>query len=256
MAIPDNYDILAGYPVVCSNKTWQGKKSFMDKAKKATKTGLGDTLLKAEVAYKLIKWEKLDVKMQGKLANADAIRASKAEAVKHYNNVVKPAIRAMEIAAGKARVTSVNPVLSTTAKAAAKAMSVPLHKHCVALKGLKLDDFDEAVVRWQKGVDLWRGRLKGNVAKLEQELDDLEKNPTKANWTDDVTQAFRSVANSLGNNPEFADIWPTWRPWDGLQHDRHPKLKSGKATAEEEKAAVLALINQVRPHLNALKRRA
>jgi hypothetical protein len=255
MAIPDNYNILAGYPKILTNSDWQKKKSFMDKAKKATKTGLGAELLKAEAAFKKIKWETLDAKMQGKFKDGAAIRAAKVKAQQHYTSVVKPTIKALELAASKARVTYNNPALSSTAKTAAKAISAEALKQSAAMLSVKFDDFDEVEQRWQAGVNLWRGRLKGNVAKLESELKELATKPSVANWTDDVTQAFRSVANSLGNNPEFADIWPTWQPWDGLQHTRHPKLKGKKTTPEIEKAAILELINQVDPHLKALKQR-
>src|SRR5258708_12349021 len=50
------------YPAALTNTAWQKKKSFLDKAKSKTKTGLGDELLKAEAAWKLVKFDLLDAK--------------------------------------------------------------------------------------------------------------------------------------------------------------------------------------------------
>ncbi len=252
MAIPEGYVTIYGYPKTCTDAAWQKKKSFLDKAKKATKTGLGAELLKAEAAYKKIKWETLDAKMQGKWADGDAIREGKRLAQKHYTAAVKPATTAFLRASKVAHTTSKNAALSKTAQAAAVAISKELLRHVGVWNTIKYDDFDEVLQRWQQGVDLWRGRLKGNLLSLERMLDALDDDPKLANWDNDLTQAFRSVGNSLGNNPEFKDIWPTWQPWDGLHHTKHPKLQ-GKSTPKEEALAIKSIIATTRPYLNQLK---
>lgn len=250
MAVPTDYITIHGYPKVLTNADWQKKKSFLDKAKKATKTGLGAELVRAEAAYKKIKWDLLDAKMQGKWRDGDAIREGKRRAQQHYTAFVKPAEAIFMQASRKARDTATNPALSKTAQKAAAAISAELLRHVSYWKRIKFDDFDEALNRWQQGIDLWRGRLKGNVQTLERLLNALDRDPKLANWDNELTQAFRSVGNSLGNNPEFKDIWPTWRPWDGLQKD-----KFNAKTPEAEAQAIKRHIAEVRPHLNRLKQR-
>ena len=45
------------YPPEALNAAWQKKKSFMDKAKSKTKTGLGESLVKAEAEWKKINFD-------------------------------------------------------------------------------------------------------------------------------------------------------------------------------------------------------
>ena len=184
--------------------------------------------------------------------DGDAIREGKRLAQKHYTAAVKPATTAFLRASKVAHTTSKNAALSKTAQAAAVAVSKELLRHVGVWNTIKYDDFDEVLQRWQQGVDLWRGRLKGNLLSLERMLDALDDDPKLAKWDNDLTQAFRSVGNSLGNNPEFKDIWPTWQPWDGLHHTKHPKLQ-GKSTPKEEALAIKSVIATTRPHLNQLK---
>ena len=107
----------------------------------------------------------------------------------------------------------------------------------------------------------WRQRLPKNVSDLEAKLKELEKDPRNAKWSDiDVTNAFRAVGNSLGNNPEFKDLWPKpWADFDGLQNTRHPALRNLKndttTPTEAERKAILELINEARPHIANLKKR-
>jgi len=48
------------YPVIATDAAWQKKKSFIDKAKASTKTGLGADLKAAELKWKAIPWKDLD----------------------------------------------------------------------------------------------------------------------------------------------------------------------------------------------------
>lgn len=50
------------YPAAAKNTLWQKQKSFRDKLKKATKTGLGAQLEASEKAFGKIDFKKLDVK--------------------------------------------------------------------------------------------------------------------------------------------------------------------------------------------------
>ena len=47
------------WPAALTDAAWQKKKSFMDKAKSKTKTGLGASLTTAQKAWNLIKFDNL-----------------------------------------------------------------------------------------------------------------------------------------------------------------------------------------------------
>src|SRR5258708_16043821 len=47
------------WPATLTDAAWQKKKSFLDKAKSKTKTGLGAELTKAQAAWKLVKFDNL-----------------------------------------------------------------------------------------------------------------------------------------------------------------------------------------------------
>lgn len=53
MSAPNNIT----WPAALTNAAWQKKKSFLDKTKSKTKTGLGAELLKAEAAWKDINFK-------------------------------------------------------------------------------------------------------------------------------------------------------------------------------------------------------
>ena len=67
--------VVPKYPVVAKNVSWQKQKSFRDKLKKATKTGLGTQLEAAEKAFAKIDCNKLDVNRRQK-AGASGCRAT------------------------------------------------------------------------------------------------------------------------------------------------------------------------------------
>jgi hypothetical protein len=121
MTIPED----PKYPKTLTNAYWQTKKSFKDKTKAATKTGLGAALTAAENAWKAIPFAKLDAKQlspksvkeaQTNLANAKTIRTTQ----------VKAASQAIEAARLKAIATGKNAALSDTARSAAQTMATQL----------------------------------------------------------------------------------------------------------------------------------
>src|SRR5206468_1825178 len=103
------------WPVEATNAAWQKKKSFMDKAKSATKTGLGAELTKAEAAWKKINFDVLDVRSApGKLGNPAKFKApgdfdtAKAKANTQITANVHPASQAIVAAAAMATKTKTN----------------------------------------------------------------------------------------------------------------------------------------------------
>ena len=85
------------------------------------------------------------------------------------------------------------------------------------LKGIKLDDFDAEAAHFTKLLEIAAASSGKKVAELEQKIADWVKTPTRRAWTDlGLKNGFRSLANTLGNDPRYADLWVTWKPWDGL----------------------------------------
>lgn len=249
------------YPKTLTNDAWQKKKSFLDKAKSKTKTGLGAELVKLQTAWKKVDWECMDARMQGKWASLEALQAGKKKAQTYHRQKMTAFWNVVMAVSRKATATAKNADLSKTAKAAATAIAKETDLIAKAIVSMEFSDFDEEEKRIRAGWARWRQRLPKNVSDLEAKLKELEKDPRNAKWSDiDVTNAFRAVGNSLGNNPEFKDLWPKpWADFDGLQNTRHPALRNLKndttTPTEAERKAILELINEARPHIANLKKR-
>jgi hypothetical protein len=256
-----NFPLGPIYPKTLTNAAWQKKKSFLDKAKKKTKTGLGDQLTRLEAAWRGIDWNVMGARTQGKWHSLEELQAGKKRAQRYVQEHVIGLYNVARATSRKARATAQIGGLSSTAKAAATAIANQTDDLGKRLMGITFEDFDEEEQRIRASWKRWRDALPQNVALLEKRLKALEKDPRNQAWDDlDLNFAFRSVGNALGNMPEFKDIWPhPWQEFDGLQNDRHPVLKhlkhEGDEPTPEEREAILELINDVKPHLAKLKKR-
>jgi hypothetical protein len=141
--------VVPKYPVVTKNVAWQKQKSFRDKLKKATKTGLGTQLEAAEKAVAKIDFNKLDVnrlqKARGqRLSGYAGVDGAKQAAQKHLNGPVRSAHDALEAAVNKASSVSNSPALSQRAGLAASTTASELRKLGAAIDPdtISLDDFD------------------------------------------------------------------------------------------------------------------
>src|SRR5438094_4196265 len=72
------------FPAALSNTTWQKKKSFLDKTKSKTKTGLGAELVKLEASWRGIDWLSMNARAHGKWRSIDEIHAAKKKAQNYY----------------------------------------------------------------------------------------------------------------------------------------------------------------------------
>ena len=136
------------YPAVATNAAWQKKKSFLDKAKAKTKTGLGASLTTAETKWKAIPWAQLDAKALAAKTVSGAqknLAAAKLAQVK-----VQAAHDALVTAKNFATASSHNADLSKTAQAAATAIFSALDKADTRLKSVKLTDFEDALEKLEK----------------------------------------------------------------------------------------------------------
>lgn len=155
MALKNNYQ--PGYPATATNAAWQKKKSFLDKAKTATKTGLGAQLTAAQQAYARVKFNLLDAEAAAKLIREEhgdellgdnnkvdvLINQAKNAAYQHQRTVLDAALDQLTIAEAKAKDTAKNKALTVAAQTAATNLAKDLRKHITALTAIRQDDLDE-----------------------------------------------------------------------------------------------------------------
>ncbi len=193
------------WPANLTDKAWQKKKSFLDKAKSKTKTGLGAELIKAAAAWGQIKFAALDATTAaGQLTNPvifnkpehyDAAR----QVAKNHTTVVLAAIKAIKAAAAKAATTKANKGLSTTAKAAADAIEKGLLHQITLIQKITLTDFNDkrdelALLTFSTNL----AAIKRNVTKGQAFIKKVEQTPTRATFNDGIQDASRPLTVPLG----------------------------------------------------------
>jgi hypothetical protein len=137
------------YPLAAKNKEWQKKKSLADKAKKATKTGLGELLVKAEAEWGKILWAQLDLTEFRGIATVGEAEAHLQRA-QRADNQQKKAQLALKTAETKAKEVAGNPALSTTARAYATTVANALKAARGRLKTITITEFEQEVERQQQ----------------------------------------------------------------------------------------------------------
>ncbi len=200
MSVKFNY---LTYPTIITNTDWQKKKSFLDKARSATKTGLGDTLIKAQAAYKKVNFAKMEAgSVLGRITGIQAVTDAKLAAQQELDGPVKVAFEAIMLASRTARTTSTNAKLSSTAKTAAAAISAKLLEVAANLKSIKLDDFDAAADKYRNGmIQQSKGvvaKLKNAIPKVERFISEARKTPTSEFLKEGITPA-RDVSQNIVN---------------------------------------------------------
>lgn len=133
------------YPSVCKDVVWQKHKTFVDKAKSNTKTGLGATLKAAEKAWAKINWAALDAKKlkAATLKDAQANRVKAQTALAAVNSTKE----AVTTAHAKALTTKANAALSAGAKRQAEVIANGLKYALTQIDKANLDDFDAEIKR-------------------------------------------------------------------------------------------------------------
>jgi hypothetical protein len=248
MTAPSN----TAWPAALTNAAWQKKKSFLDKAKSKTKTGLGAELAKAETAWKQVDFKILDASKNPMPRVVDAENAKKAAAA-HLKTVVGAASAAALLAAKKAADTKNNKSLSSDARKAAAEIEKGLLKQAQALKTIKLTDFDEArqnVAQLTFQTNL--ATLKRGLESADRFIESVEKSPTREAFNKGVQAATRPLLVALGNIGAVgtkADPRPLGKglePWaDGkdLLPETNPQMekKLVKETIEFYKKAITSI---------------
>ena len=184
------------YPAALTNAAWQKKKSFKEKLKSKTKTGLGASLDAAQKAWKKIPFDTLAASKQAQTRGVRSyltVQANRAAAQEALDGPVNAAYEALMAASRMARDTANNAALSAGSKTAATAISNAAMKQAVLLKGIKLGDFDEEIneglAEQQRGEQEYLQR----IAQIKQILAQLRAQPTEEAWQragDDLDNAI------------------------------------------------------------------
>jgi hypothetical protein len=194
MTVPDDHT----YPVIATNKAWQKKKSFTDKAKKATKTGLGALLTKAETEWAKINWMHLDLAEVGKI-KGEVEAQDHLERAMRANNQQLRVQEHVKAAEKQAKLVAENNALSQPARTAATNIANQLKLARQRLKLINIQEFNNEVER-QHDLDeqaaqrqyAYRTQL-ANVSvttrKLNQEIITAPAALIKENGAVEITQA-------------------------------------------------------------------
>jgi len=193
------------WPANLTDKEWQKKKSFTDKAKSKTKTGLGAELTKAQTAWNLITFDALDAtKAAGKLGNPVIFNKPEhytaAKLVAHnHTPVTLEAIKAIRAAAAKAATTKNNKDLSSTAKTAAAAIETGLLHQASLIQTITLKDFDDKRDELAKlTFDTNLAAVKRNLTKADEFIKKVEATPTRAIFNEGIQDHSRPLTVPLG----------------------------------------------------------
>lgn len=236
------------YAAAATNKHWQKGKSLGDTI--LTKTNLGATLEAAEKQWNKIDFNCLDVRACGKVKSPDACDELKEAAQAELDGQVAKALVALKAAEAQADATTKLAGLSKQSKGAATAVKGELGVLIGYLEGIELSDFDTKRDRLEELYAAQLKKLAGDIKALESGLNKVEKTPTAAAWSAHLEQQFRSVANTLGNLPQFADFWAKWdeRGMDGMQVDRRKPKK------DEEAEVIAKFVADGKVYLKAVKK--
>src|SRR5258708_30138037 len=146
MTVADN---IKPFPDQAKYEAWSRvqTKSVGDKIS----TGLGKSLSKAQAAYSLLQWNKLDVKRyehdHGEIKTLAAAEVARHSAQLHFRTSLQPAIRALEDAKAKATEAGKNVIISKERKAQAKTIATALAEPIRVLKAIHINDFAAAVAK-------------------------------------------------------------------------------------------------------------
>ena len=211
------------YPTALKNATWQSKKSFKDKTKSKTKTGLGEALTLAEKDWGKIDFNKLIAAKQNLTGkNATQYTAAYNTAKAYLDGpVVTKAINSLNAAANKARTTAKNTALSAKAITAAGALSGPLLAQVKLLHDIKLNDF-AAPVSVGNDIRRWEPQHTEALRSMDSIRDDLKDAKDKKDaW--DSAHADRVIESGVKVSGDLAKATGE-KAWQD-NHDHWRKLQ-------------------------------
>jgi hypothetical protein len=186
------------WPATLTDAAWQKKKSFLDKAKSKTKTGLGAELTKAQTAWNLVKFDNL-IATKVPMTTPDQVDKAKAAAQTHLTTVAAAASKAALAAAAKAAATKSNSGLSSTAKTAAADIEKGLLAQARLIRDIKLTDFDTAKTGLiQMLAQTKLAAIKRGLTNADIFIKKVKSNPTRLVFNTDIQEASRPLTVPLG----------------------------------------------------------
>jgi len=244
------------YPSEATNAAWQKKKSFLDKAKAKTKTGLGEELTKLQAKWNEVKFTKLDVTKVGLEMGASShlVGVKRDEAETEFNKIAALKLE-VDTVAKKAKTVAAVKGLSKDAATAANLIAAKLTSLHNELGKVDLKDFDEALKKAETREENTLKLLKENYAELQRALIDLQKNPTLIRWEQRDVQSIDMIRRILSGDSRFARVKDSWKD---LSSDMHHKitvltLPGAKRDKQQEKQAILQLVKRVDDGMSVLK---
>jgi len=204
MSVP-NPNTIAPWSPNSTDASWKAAKT--NKARDKWHTELGAALRAAQTAYDKIKFHQLDValimrKTGQKFDIVTDVEVAKKGAILHHNNVVKPAIKALTVAHGKAVWAGRNIVITGTANTKAKQIAADLAPRLAQLKGIKFTDFDNEVARLKRNMQFTYDNYARSMVKV---LSDARKfsravrrKPTPKVFNAAIQDAARGLTQMIG----------------------------------------------------------
>ncbi|MEP7357632.1 MAG: hypothetical protein ABI847_10365 [Anaerolineales bacterium] len=244
------------WPAALTDAAWQKKKSFMDKAKSKTKTGLGASLTTAQKAWGLVKFDNL-IATKVPMTTGEQADQAKVAAQNHLNTVAAAASRAALDAAAKAATTKNIAGLSSTAKAAAATIEKGLLAQAAHIRDIKLDDFDTAKSDLIQMLALSKmSAVKKGIVKGDQFIKTVKATPTRKTFNDDIQEACRpltvplgTIGTTISGKADPKALGKNLEKWaDGK--NQLPKY----ASAQVEKTKVLEALDIYEDALNGIRR--
>jgi len=232
------------YPTALKNSTWQAKKSFKDKTKSKTKTGLGEALAAAEKAWGAIDFDELIAGKQNLAGKSLAVQqAGKKKAQEYLDGpVMRQAIASLEAAASKAKTTGKNTSLSTTAAKAATALSGALLTQAKLLHDIKLDDFQAEMATMALHVGQWERQHTEALRSMDTVRDRLNSSKNKETWEqsnigtviENAVQITKDLSDETGDH-HWSETNEKWRQLQTAYTaaDRRVKSLTGSHVADE-----------------------
>jgi len=227
------------YPTTLTNAHWQKAKNKLDKL---SKSGLGPALNTAQADWNRVNWNALQEKkrtpdVSDMLGSAKAARVL---AQKEIAGSVKKAYTSLQAASTKAFKVSKTVTLSKGAAAAAKTMSTKLHEQAMLLKGIKLNDFDEAISGLEEAAKAQDGIYDKGVEAVEKGLAVLRTDPSFTGWEKagmlNKTSYVRSQVYSAiqVGRKDFQSRKPAWLEITKLTTAAENTIKGSDPTADKK----------------------
>jgi len=192
------------YPPALTDTSWKAAKTTGIRDK--WNTELGAALRAAEAAYNHIDFDELVAQRfqatHGKLDTIPDALAAKARAETYYKVTVKPAIKILETAKSKAATASLNPVITSGARAKAGQMAAFLGSIITMLKSFKTTDYDHHIASLHSAYDLglksFSNAMNTALSGAHHFIEAVRNKPAAKIYNDGIEKAARDLTQCLG----------------------------------------------------------